>query len=85
LFGYTTGVGPLQRSGPKVLGKIAELMLKRGGLETLGRAMPLVAAPVTAYLNNQHIQRVGDHAVRSYEGFDKAHAKTKQASSRKAS
>ncbi len=83
LFGYTSGVGPVQRSGPKVLGKIAELMLKRGGLETLGRAMPLVAAPVTAYLNNQHIQRVGDHAVRHYEGFDKAHAKTKQASSRK--
>jgi hypothetical protein len=39
---------------------------------------------VTASLNNQHMQKVGDHAVRFYEGFDKAHAKTKQASSRKA-
>ena len=85
LYGYAAGVGPVERPGPRVLGKVAEVLLKKGGLQTLGRAMPLVAAPVTAYLNNQHIQRVGDHAVRSYEGFDKAHAKTKQASSRKAS
>jgi hypothetical protein len=85
MYGYATGVGPMQRSGPRVLGKVAELVLKKGGLHTLGRAMPLVAAPVTAYLNNQHIQKVGDHAVRFYEGFDKAHAKTKQAASRKAS
>jgi hypothetical protein len=39
--------------------------------------MPLVAAPITAYLNNQHIQSVGEQAVRFYEGFDKAHAKAK--------
>ena len=84
LYGYTTGVGPVHRAGPRVLGKVAEVLLKKGGLATLGRAMPLVAAPVTAYLNNQHVQKVGDHAVRFYEGFDKAHAKTR-AASRKAS
>jgi hypothetical protein len=82
LYGYTTGVGPVQRSGPRVLGKVAEVLLKKGGMQTLGRAMPLVAGPVTAYLNNQHIQKVGEHAVRFYEGFDKAHAKTRAASSR---
>jgi hypothetical protein len=80
LYGYTTGVGKVQRSGPRVLGKVAEVLLTKGGMNTLGRAMPLVAAPVTAYLNNQHIQKVGDHAVRFYEGFDKAHAKTRAAS-----
>jgi hypothetical protein len=85
IYSYATGVDPVQRSGPRVLGKVAEVLLKKGGLQTLGRAMPLVAAPVTAYLNNQHIQKVGEHAVRFYEGFDKAHVKTKQASSRKAS
>ncbi|MCP3099754.1 EcsC family protein [Myxococcus sp. K15C18031901] len=77
LFGYANGLGPLQRSSPKVMGKLAELLLKKGGMHTLGRAMPLVAAPVTAYLNNQHIQRVGEQAVRFYEGFDKAHAKAR--------
>jgi uncharacterized protein (DUF697 family) len=77
LFGYANGLGPLHRVGPKVLGKLAALMLEKGGLHTLGRAMPLVAAPVTAYFNNQHIQMVGEQAVRFYEGFDKAHAKAR--------
>ncbi|ABF90222.1 conserved hypothetical protein [Myxococcus xanthus DK 1622] len=77
LFGYANGLGPLPRAGPKVLGKLAAMLLEKGGMQTLGRAMPLVAAPVTAYFNNQHIQMVGEQAVRFYEGFDKAHAKAK--------
>ncbi|SEU37468.1 hypothetical protein [Stigmatella erecta] len=77
LFGYANGLGSLRRSSPKVLGGLAAKVLAKGGLPTLGRAMPLVAAPITAYLNNQHIQSVGEQAVRFYEGFDKAHAKAK--------
>lgn len=77
LFGYANGLGPLHRAGPKVLGKLAAMLLEKGGMHTLGRAMPLVAAPITAYFNNQHIQMVGEQAVRFYEGFDKAHAKAK--------
>lgn len=78
LFGYANGIGPMQRAGPKVIGKVAGLMLERGGLGLFGRALPLVAAPITAYLNNQHIQEVGDDAIRFYEGFDKARAKNQQ-------
>ncbi|WP_163999458.1 EcsC family protein [Pyxidicoccus caerfyrddinensis] len=77
LFGYANGIGPLPRAGPKVMGKLAAMLLEKGGMHTLGRAMPLVAAPITAYFNNQHIQMVGEQAVRFYEGFDKAHAKAK--------
>jgi len=77
LFGYANGIRPFTRAGPKVLGKVAAVLLHRGGLPTLGRAIPLVAAPVTAYLNNQHIQAVGDQALRYYQGFGKAHAKAK--------
>jgi uncharacterized protein (DUF697 family) len=77
LFGYANGLGSLRRTSPKVLGGLAARVLAKGGLPTLGRAMPLVAAPITAYLNNQHIQSVGEQAVRFYEGFDKAHAKAK--------
>jgi uncharacterized protein (DUF697 family) len=80
LFGYANGLGSLRRSSPKVLGGLAAKVLAKGGLPTLGRAMPLVAAPITAYLNNQHIQSVGEQAVRFYEGFDKAHAKAKSQS-----
>lgn len=80
VFGYANGIGPLQRASPKLVGKLAALALTKGGLETLGRAMPLVAAPISAYLNNQHIQQVGEQAVRHYDGFSAAHAKTKKAS-----
>ncbi len=80
VFGYANGIGPLQRASPKLVGKLATIVLTKGGLETLGRAMPLVAAPISAYLNNQHIQQVGEQAVRHYDGFSAAHAKTQKAS-----
>ncbi len=79
VFGYANGIGPVQRASPKVLGKVASVLLTRGGLTTVGRAVPLAAAPISAWLNNQHIQSVGEHAVRHYDGFDKAHEKTKRA------
>ena len=78
LLGYANGMSSFQRAGPKVLGKIAGALIEKGGWATLGRALPLVAAPVTAYLNNQHIQRVGDEALRFYQGFDKAREKTRK-------
>ena len=80
LLGYSNGIGPVQRSGPKVIGSLAALLLARGGLKGLSRAMPLVAAPISAYLNNQHIQQVGESAVRHYDGWVHAHEKTQKAS-----
>ncbi|MBF5041505.1 hypothetical protein FGE12_03835 [Aggregicoccus sp. 17bor-14] len=79
LFGYASGAGPITRSGPKVVGTLGGMVLARGGLKTLGRALPLVAAPVSAYLNNQALQAVGEQAVRHYEGFGKARQKAKRA------
>jgi len=79
LLGYSNGIGPLQRSGPKVVGSVAALLLARGGLKGLSRAMPLVAAPISAYLNNQHIQQVGESAVRHYDGWVHAHQKSQKA------
>ena len=60
--------------------EMIEQLLARGGLKGLSRTMPLVAAPISAYLNNQHIQKVGDAAVRHYEGWSKAHEKATKAS-----
>ncbi len=79
LLGYSNGIGPLQRSGPKVVGTVASILLARGGLKVLSRAMPLVAAPISAYLNNQHIQQVGESAVRHYDGWVHAHEKSQKA------
>lgn len=80
LFGYANGIGPVQRASPKVLGSLASLLLTKTGLKALGRAMPLVAAPISAYLNNQHIQRVGDSAIRHFDGWLHAQEKAKRAS-----
>jgi uncharacterized protein (DUF697 family) len=80
VLGEANGVGPLQRSGPKVLGRVAAVLAERGGFMSLGRAMPLVAAPVTAWLNNHHVQLVGEAALRQYDGFARAAAKTRAAS-----
>ena len=80
VLGEANGVGPLKRAGPKVLGKVAAVLAERGGFSSLGRALPLVAAPVTAWLNNHHIQMVGEAALRHYDGFARVSAKTRAAS-----
>jgi uncharacterized protein (DUF697 family) len=80
LFGYVNGIGPVQRASPKVVAKLASYLLTKGGLHSIGKSVPLVAAPISAYLNNQHIQSVGDQAIRHYDGFDKAAEKTRKAS-----
>lgn len=80
LLGYANGIGPVQRSGPKVLGTVAQLLLAKGGLKGLSRTMPLVAAPISAYLNNKHVQEVGDSAIRHFDGWVHAHEKSKRAS-----
>ncbi len=79
LLGYSNGIGPLQRAGPKVVGSVVSILLARGGLKALSRALPLVAAPISAYLNNQHIQQVGESAVRHYDGWVHAHEKSQKA------
>lgn len=69
VLGYSNGrdtVNLASRVGPKLLGKVAQRMLSRGGLEALGRAVPIVAAPLTAHLNNRDIQRAGLAAQRFY-------------------
>ena len=78
VFSYANGIGPVQRASPMVLGKLAGGLLEKSGLKSLGRALPLVAVPVSAYLNNKHIQAIGDAAVRHYDGFEKARAKNSE-------
>ncbi len=75
LFGYANGLPPTKRLSPRLLGSLAAMLLARSGLATLSKAMPLVAAPVSAYLNNQHIQKIGDAASRHYDGWGRAHQK----------
>jgi hypothetical protein len=69
VLGYSNGadtVNLASRAGPKLLARIAEGILTKRGLASLGRALPVVAAPVVAYLNNKDIQRAGAAALRFY-------------------
>jgi hypothetical protein len=66
LLAYANGSDPIVRAGPKVLGRIAVSMLERGGLPSLGRAVPVVAAPLTAWLNSRALERAGREAAAHY-------------------
>lgn len=78
VVGYANGVGPLARTGPRLVGTLAGRLMERGGLKVFGRALPLAAAPISAYLNQRHIQQVGEQVVRFYAGLEKARVKTRK-------
>jgi uncharacterized protein (DUF697 family) len=69
VLGYSNGadtVNVASRAGPKLFARIAEAALAKRGLASVGRALPVIAAPVVAYLNNKDIQRAGEAALRFY-------------------
>ena len=69
VLGYSNGadtVNLASRAGPKLLARIAEKALTKRGLAQLGRAVPVVASPVVAWLNNRDLQRAGEAALRFY-------------------
>ena len=63
LLNYANGLDPVVRASPRVLGQIAFALLKRGGFSQFGRAIPVVASPVTAWLNNKAIVRACHEAI----------------------
>lgn len=80
LFYEMNGIPAFQRESPKVFSKLAGVLAAKLGSETIGRALPLIGAPISAYFNSQHVQFVGEQAIRHFEGFGKAREKTKKAS-----
>jgi len=67
IFVAANGVtGGALRATPKAMGKLAEQVLVRRGMRFLGRLVPIVSAPVSAYLNDRDIERAGLAAIRHY-------------------
>ncbi len=60
------------RASPKAAARLAERLFSARGLTLLGRALPLLAAPLTAALNNRDLQLVGEEAMRAYEVIPRA-------------
>jgi hypothetical protein len=69
VLGYSNGADTVNltaRAGPKLVARVAEKVLAKRGLAQLGRAVPVVASPVVAWLNNRDLQRAGEAAQRFY-------------------
>jgi hypothetical protein len=69
VLGYSNGADTVNlagRAGPKVMARIAEKLLAKRGLTQLGRAVPVVASPLVAWLNNRDLQKAGEAALRFY-------------------
>lgn len=66
VIGRAHGMDDLVRTGPRVLGALAKLLALRHGLGTVGRLVPMVAAPISAALNRRALDRLGDEAFRRF-------------------
>lgn len=66
VIGRAHGMPDLVRAGPRVLGALARAFALRHGLGTLGRLMPMVAAPISATLNRRGMARIGRHALERF-------------------
>lgn len=69
------GIGPIYRGGTPILARVALALLKRRGWPSLGRAVPLMAMPVCAWMNSRDIERVGTAARLHYDGLAKLAAR----------
>lgn len=66
ILGRVHGVPDVLRAGPRVLGALAKALALKYGLGTLGRMVPLVAAPVSARMNQRELRRVGEAAMQRF-------------------
>lgn len=66
VLGRAHGIEDVLRSSPRVLGAIARAVALRHGFSSLGRLVPLVAAPIAAKLNERDMERLGGEALRRF-------------------
>ncbi len=66
VLGRAHGLEGVVRESPRVLGAIARTLALRHGLSTMGRLIPMVAAPIGAKLNQREMIRTGHEALRRF-------------------
>lgn len=66
VIGRVHGVEDLIRASPRVLGSLVRAIAVRHGLGVFGRLVPLVAAPISAKLNEREMRRVGQAAMHRF-------------------
>lgn len=66
VIGEAHGIDDVLRASPRVLGAVARALALRHGLGTVGRLVPMVAAPISAKLNQREMLRTGSEAMRRF-------------------
>lgn len=59
----------LARAVPLVAARLGSAWVRRLGWRAVGRAVPILAAPLAAWVNGRDIQRLGDEAIRRFDTF----------------
>jgi hypothetical protein len=60
------------RASPRATARVAERLLSAKGFRFFGRAFPVIAAPLTAALNNRDIEKAGHEAMRYFAVIPRA-------------
>lgn len=66
LLGQAHGVEDVLRATPRVIGSLAKVLALRYGIGSLSRAIPLLAAPISARLNRRHMKHTGHLAMQRF-------------------
>jgi uncharacterized protein (DUF697 family) len=66
VIGQAHGMPDLVQAGPRVLGALAKAFALKHGLSTLGRLIPMIAAPISAALNRRAMARIGRQAMERF-------------------
>lgn len=66
VIGRVHGLEDVVRASPRVLGAVAKALAMKYGLGTIGRMVPVLAAPVSARLNERELRRVGEAAMQRF-------------------
>lgn len=66
VLGRAHGIEDVIRASPRVLGAIAKALAIKHGLGSIGRVVPMLAAPISAKLNEREMTMVGAEAMRRF-------------------
>lgn len=74
LLGWELGADSLILLVPALAARAGQAMLRRSAWKLVGRTVPLLAAPLAAWVNHRELQRWGDAAVLTFGTCRRLHA-----------
>lgn len=69
LKGDEPNLGTLARATPRWMKSATASMVKRIGWRSVGRTIPILAVPISAWVNGRDIEQMGTEALRRFDTF----------------